>query len=246
VVADDAEAATLPVGDAADGDTNDAEPVVEPIEEPKDEQSADPKEEPQDLPDSDDEFCKAAEEVQAALDEFSSGGVPTPEQVESRLNNARQKMAIAVDLAPADMMDAVVTSAAGFERLAAEFEKVGYDILDADIAAMEAIDATPEYEEANDRVTLYLFEKCGVGEDPALMEDFDDAVDEVLPEERTIRDQIVAILVPLGFTPEEADCLSRQEELVDALSATDEEVFALFARCGVPEERVAPLLSLDF
>lgn len=240
---DDAQTADLPVDDGADDDGA-TEPVEEPEEEPGDEESADPDDEPVDLPDTDDDFCQAAADVDAALDGVMSGAVlPTPEQLEERLTEARSKMDRAIDTAPSDMRDAVETSAEGFDRLAAVFEAANYNVLDVDVTAMDAIDSSPEYEEANDLVTLYLFEKCGIGEDPATMVDAPDAVDELDAAEGTIRDQFVIILSTLGFTPEEADCVSRQPGFVDSLSASDEEVLALFAACGIPAERVEPLLS---
>jgi hypothetical protein len=171
----------------------------------------------------------------------------SPEQLGANLEETRKRMQVAIDYAPDDIRSAVETSAEAYGVLSDAIKNADYVMLDVDLSAMNEVDADPRYEQADDELTAYLFDKCGIGTDPALdvaadnADNADGGTDTPLPE-GSIRDQLVAELVSAGFTQAEAECLSERTDLLETMTSNDlQAITAAFAECGISLERIAQL-----
>lgn len=189
-----------------------------------------------------DMFCEAAGAVDESMDTIGIG--MSPEELEISLNRSLEQMDMAIDYAPDDIRSAVETSAEAVGLMAGAIEDAGYDMLDVDLATVNKLDSDPKYQQADDELSAYLFDECGIGSDPALdaaVDDLDDGDGTELVD-GSVRDQLVAELTTVGFTQEEAACLSQLPDLLEVMTSTDTTgILAAFADCDIPPERLVQL-----
>lgn len=188
------------------------------------------------------EFCAAAAEVDSALDSFDLVSL-TPEDLESTMTDTLTKMQNAAELAPDDIRPAIETSEEGFSLMNTALAEANYNLLDFDLAVLDQLDADPKYNDAADELSVYLFEQCGLGTDPALDVDTDAETGTDAPGlEGTAREQIVTQLVATGFTEAEATCLAETPDLLEVMTSADSTaILAAFESCGIPPERLLEL-----
>lgn len=188
------------------------------------------------------DFCVAAAEVDDALDSFDLVSL-MPEELEATMADTLAKMQIARDLAPEDIRPALETSEEGFSVMNAALADANYNMLDLDLAVLDQLDADPKYNDAADELSVYLFEECGLGTDPALDVATDTDTDtDTSGLEGTAREQLVTQLVATGFTEAEAGCLADTPDLLQVMTSADTNaILAAFAACGIPPERLFEL-----
>lgn len=187
--------------------------------------------------DSDSDWCNASRDIDVLGDDFDNVDFTNPEAVRDVYLTMNDAIRDAAPLAPPELADAVDTTLDGFDQLNDVLADVDYDILNADLAIIDELDA--EMQAASDTIDAYNAEVCGIPIDTGDDGDDDSAFD---PSAGTIRDQAVGELVNQGFTQEEAECIFDKLDLSDPnLGEDPNEMLVIFEECGIGLERLAEL-----
>jgi hypothetical protein len=184
--------------------------------------------------DSDSEWCVVAADVEAYGDEFDNIAFGDPEEVERAVSTMLSKMEAAERFAPPELADAVATSVAGVQALNEALAAIGYDFLNADLSTIDNAAMT----EAGDLIDRYNVEVCGLDIDLSEDESSEDGFD---PSAGTVREQITAQLVQLGFTDEEATCIVDQIDFSQVDELDEHAMLAAFDACEISLTRLGEI-----
>lgn len=198
--------------------------------------------------DQSDAYCRTKAEADALLDTVD---VFDPDAVEAAVRQSIGLIEAAIEIAPAEIRDDLGTIRANADDYVAVLEENDWDLFAA-APELEALDARPEPEAAEDRIEVWEDANCDFPEDEA---DGDDAFGD---DPFTTAEAFEAMLETDGgralmiegmtedgdLTPDQAGCLLDNLDF-DALSALadgdepDPEVFGLLfevaMRCGLEE-----------
>ena len=112
----------------------------------------------------DEEFCAAAEELEAALEEDPFEG--DPETFDERLDQGQAAIEALADAAPDEISQEIDVAASGFRELLDLFREIDDPTDEAEVeAAFEEFfsgEAAAEFDEATDAVNAYALEECGI------------------------------------------------------------------------------------
>ncbi|HVW81155.1 MAG TPA: hypothetical protein VHB69_09485 [Mycobacteriales bacterium] len=109
-------------------------------------------------------FCGLATKAQAQENQDAQAiESDTPAQLEAYVNKAKGELAAFSAAAPSAIKPDVVTVVAGADKLFAALKKAGYDFKKIDPTSLQSID-TPAFSKANDAISSYLKDKCGIDE----------------------------------------------------------------------------------
>ncbi|MEQ8436716.1 MAG: hypothetical protein RIB65_04440 [Ilumatobacter fluminis] len=181
------------------------------------------------------DWCAVAIEVETLSSQSDLVDYTDPAAVEEYLDQLIPALEASVDSAPAEIADAVATSADISGRFRDALADAGYDMLVADLSLVDELDA--ERDAARDEIRAFNAEYCGF--------EFDDDVDPDEPDDDfsfsdgSLRDQFIGQLVASGFTMPEAACIFDEMDFSDPSSLEDPDaLIPIFEFCGIDLDRL--------
>ena len=189
------------------------------------------------------DWCVAARDLDVRSDALDDLDFTDPAAIEAAFTEMITLYEGAVGLAPPELEDAVELSFSEILEFEAALKTAGYDILNADLSALE--DAGDAAQAANDEIDLYNEQVCGIAaddDDPINDLGADDGDGGFDPGAGTIREQTIAALVAQGFTEDESACIFDNFDFSDPDAVGDEgSLIAMFEMCGIDLARLAEL-----
>lgn len=183
--------------------------------------------------DTNSKWCVAARELDSIKNDIDAP-LSSPEAAEAFFTEILPKFDAALPLAPDEIASEVALAVDGFHKLGEAFSVAGYDILEADLAILD----DDLIREANDIIDQYGDQVCGIeieSSDESSAADFD-------PTSGTITEQLIAQLMQLGLTEEQATCFVDNADFTDPNFGKDLNVMAeLFDQCEIDPTQLAGL-----
>ncbi len=192
------------------------------------------------------DFCALAAEREAQESSFDDINIFDPEEVRAAFDANLSLLAEAVQAAPEEIRDDLVTVGADLDRIYEVLDSIDFDFsqmtgdLDAELEEM------PESEAAGERIDAYVENVCGI--DPDANEDggpTDEEIREQAREAGAEEDLIKSALEEVGLTGDQATCLSQKLDFDDlAAFGSDDpplELLDVFTECGVSIQELAAL-----
>lgn len=183
--------------------------------------------------DTNSKWCVAARELDSIKNDLDAP-LSSPEAAEAFFTEILPKFDAALPLAPDEIASEVALAVDGFHKLAEAFSVAGYDILEADLAILD----DDLIREANDIIDQYGDQVCGIeieSSDESSAGDFD-------PTSGTITEQLIAQLMQLGLTEEQATCFVDIADFTDPNFGKDLNAMAeLFEQCEIDPTQLAGL-----
>lgn len=196
------------------------------------------------------EFCNFVERTQDTNELLEAIG-GDPAMLESSMNELRDRVNELRDVAPSEISGDVDVFADGIVMLVEAFEASDYNILDTDLSFLEDEDLDTAMTTASDRIDELSEARCGVSlgtsgsasDADADAADDEQTVDDFDLNEGSIREQLVAQFVAIGFSTAEAECIANNIDPTSPgiLGGDESEVLAIFETCDISLSRLAEL-----